>query len=424
MVSSTVSNGSLGRICIITGAHLCRNPRVVKEATALSNAGYEVIVLAPILSKALLAFDDAILAGVSWQRLITADLVSATCGRLKSLWHRIRRRVGRELVYYLGFQAVDALGYGVRYTHRMALKEEADLYIGHQEVGSWVAAKLYDYDRNIGADFEDWYSEDLLPEARKWLPINLLKKCESILLSKGRHVTTTSVALAKGLSEAYKTTEPVVIYNAFPYVDREKIDGQIKDRQNIELPSLHWFSQTIGKGRGLEFLCTALNSVSQPVELHLRGQISSETRSWITQQFPDEKGHRLFFHKLVSQEELLSRIAEHDIGFALEDSIPINKDKTISNKILSYLLAGIAIVATDTAGQVEVHKLAPNAVYLCQNRDLVSLAFSINSLLNDNDALIRAKKEALTIARDEFCWEKQVPKLIDSVREALNPTVA
>ena len=33
------------KILILTSAHLCRNPRVVKEATTLGAAGYDVTVM-------------------------------------------------------------------------------------------------------------------------------------------------------------------------------------------------------------------------------------------------------------------------------------------------------------------------------------------------------------------------------------------
>src|SRR5437870_2051059 len=37
---------ALHRICLITPGHLATNPRIVKEADALSEAGYEVTVIA------------------------------------------------------------------------------------------------------------------------------------------------------------------------------------------------------------------------------------------------------------------------------------------------------------------------------------------------------------------------------------------
>src|SRR5690606_34715878 len=148
---------------------------------------------------------------------------------------------------------------------------DADLTIGHQEVGAWVACVLMDEGRAVGADIEDWYSEDLLPEARTGRPVQLLQRCEVQLVQRAPHVTTTSEALANALAEAYDGPPPAAVYNAFPWAERTGLDDTRRDREDHSRPSLHWVSQTLGPGRGLEVLCEALRRVSHPVEVHLRG---------------------------------------------------------------------------------------------------------------------------------------------------------
>src|SRR5262249_43375421 len=44
-------NEMSGRICLITPGHLSRNPRLVKEADALTEAGYDVAVIAADFSQ-------------------------------------------------------------------------------------------------------------------------------------------------------------------------------------------------------------------------------------------------------------------------------------------------------------------------------------------------------------------------------------
>ena len=135
----------------------------------------------------------------------------------------------------------------------------ADLTIGHQEVGAWVACALMDEGRAVGADIEDWYSEDLLPEARVGRPVELLRRCEAQLVRRGSHVTTTSEALAQALAEAYGGPDAHSrSITPFPWADRADLDDAARDRQDRSLPSLHWVSQTIGPGRGLDTLCEAL----------------------------------------------------------------------------------------------------------------------------------------------------------------------
>jgi hypothetical protein len=117
--------------------------------------------------------------------------------------------------------------------------------------------------------------------------------------------------------------------------------------------------------------------------------------------------------------ELLSRIAEHDIGLALESNQPASRDLTVTNKMLHNLLGGNAVVATNTEGQSEIARLAPSAVRLCRNNDAADLALELNYLLVDQRRLKEAKAAALVAARDHFCWERQAAVLLDSIERAL-----
>lgn len=406
----------MAHIGIVTGAHLCRNPRVVKEATALREAGHRVTVLGPATDARLSELDAALVREGGFEHRVVVDIQPGAPARTR---HRLVRRLAIEAGARLGWEQPEALGYGVRDTLAAARALGADLTIGHQEVGAWVACALMDEGRPVGADIEDWYSEDLLPEARVGRPLDLLRRCEAQLVRRASHVTTTSEALANALAEAYSGPAPKVIYNAFPYAERADLDDEARDREDRSHPSLHWVSQTIGPGRGLETLCEALQSVSPSVDVHLRGRVDEAGHRWLEAIFPGHLGHRLFLHDLVPPQELLSRIAEHDIGLALEDSEPRNKDLTVSNKILHYLVAGLAVIATDTAGQAEVAEYVPSAVRLCRGGDAPGMAVQINGFVDAPAVLERAKTAALAAAQERFSWERQVPAFVASVEGAL-----
>jgi glycosyltransferase involved in cell wall biosynthesis len=193
-----------------------------------------------------------------------------------------------------------------------------------------------------------------------------------------------------------------------------------KDRQDRTLPSLHWYSQTIGTDRGLGDLFAALPFMKQKFEIHLRGESSAGFEAWLAANVPEPWRKRVFIHPSVSNEELLSRIAEHDIGFAGEQkNVSRNRDLTVTNKILHYLLGGLAVVASDTAGQREIAEQANGAVRIYRSDDAASLANELNVLLTSPETLCAAKAVALTVAENNFCWERQVPALLNSVKSAL-----
>lgn len=403
------------RIVIVTGAHLARNPRAVKEASTLARHGYNVIVLAPTLDSDLVAIDQQIAEAGSFM-LVSALNVSE--GGIRSVGYRVNKRVSGEIQRCTPLEVAGALGYGMRRVLRITRQLRADYYIGHQEVGAWTVWRLMSKGYRVGADLEDWYSRDLLPEARAARPVKLLDRIEGDLVRGAAHCVTTSHAMADAMAYRYGR-RPDVIYNAFPLTDRLDIDGLNIDRVKDDRPSLFWFSQTVGPGRNLEVLVQSLNKVRQPVQLHIRGDIRPEYEARLNSQLVKTSGHTLYFHSRVPPNELLSRIAEHDIGFALEPTDPPNKDLTISNKINQYLLGGLAVIATSTKGQEEVAKLSGNAVaVVCA--DPSEIANKINHLLSTPDLLKQAKMNALDAATSHFCWETQEPVLLRLVDEALS----
>jgi glycosyltransferase involved in cell wall biosynthesis len=296
---------------------------------------------------------------------------------------------------------------------------DADLYIGHEEVGTWVVRQLLDEGARVGADFEDWHTRDLLPEDRTGRPVGLLEDVERTLLRHAEHVTTTSEALAQAMASTYDALPPTVLYNAFLWSDRESLDKIRRDRDGSGRISLHWVSQTIGPGRGLEILCRALQDVDTSLQVHLRGECRPNYREHLDALFPDENGHSLYLHDLVSPDELLGRIAEHDVGLALEQYEPESRNRTITNKILHYLLGGLAVAATDTAGQREVAEKADGAVRLCSPDSADGLAQQIRGFVRSEEELKRAQSDALRGAQKTFCWEQQALRLVASVEKAL-----
>ncbi len=65
------------KILILTSAHLCRNPRVVKEATTLGAAGYDVTVMSVSVQSRFEKMDQELMRGLPFKR-ITIDYAANT----------------------------------------------------------------------------------------------------------------------------------------------------------------------------------------------------------------------------------------------------------------------------------------------------------------------------------------------------------
>jgi glycosyltransferase involved in cell wall biosynthesis len=305
---------------------------------------------------------------------------------------------------------------------RLAAAEPADLYIGHYPTGLAAAAHAAAARRaRLGYDAEDlhtaegaWTRAGLRQRRRiDWLERKYLKHCV--------HVTAAAPRIADELAERYAIPRPVVVHNAFPWADRDQLDGKTIDRQGSTV-SLSWFSQTIGLDRGIGDVIRAAGVLDQPVQIHLRGGLSAPVKQSLLA-LAWESGPRvaeyLHFHSPVSPTQLLSRVAEHDVGLALEQGHTVNQAMTVSNKLLLSLLAGLAVVATDVPGQRDVLATCPDAGALYPPEDWRSLAARLERWIRRPDELRACKEASLAAARSRWNWERESGKLLESVASAL-----
>ena len=406
----------MAKILILIGAHLSTAPRPQKEAETLAKAGHEVIVKGVWFEPELAKRDRLLRQEKLWRFEPIIDFQPHN--RWQNFQVRLQGKIARETYKRFRTFSPALLGYGVRAMLKVARQTRADLTIVHSEAGLWVGNQLLNEGFRVGVDFEDWFSEDLLPEARVTRPIKQLKQYEARLARECQYCLTTSNVMAEAISQAYDAPKPTVIYNTFPGTEREYIDGEIKDRKNLALPSLHWFSQTIGAGRGLEILFSALNHLQTPVEIHLRGNYPESARQLLEPLIPSQWRKHIFIHPTVPNHELLSRIAEHDIGLALEQTDTYSRNFTVTNKLFQYLQGGLTVVATDTLGQKEV--LSQNSILgsLIANNP-IALAQALDNLLQNPAQLNQTKHDVLEIFQEKLCWEKQEKILLKQVEKSL-----
>lgn len=406
------------KILILIGGHLCTAPRPQKEAETLANADYDVIVGGIWFDPELVERDRLLISQQKYKFEPIIDIQPNH--KFINYWIRIQTKIAKEVFRKFKFFLPELLGYGTRKILKYAQSVQADLTIVHSESGLWIGQQLLSQGFKVGVDFEDWFSEDLLPEMHIDRPIDMLRNLERELIHKCKYCLTTSHALAKSLAKTYQAPQPTAIYNVFPWAERLLIDGKISDRQNLDLLSIHWFSQTIGQGRGLEVLFQSLPYIHQPIEIHLRGNYPESSRRWLEPQIPDEWRDRLFIHPTVSNSELLSRIAEHDIGLALETNVIPSRNLSITNKLFQYLQAGLAVIATNTEGQSEILSQYPEVGQLIPSNDPIALASAINNLVNNYPKLLLSKQAALRTAQSQLNWESQENTILRTLERAIS----
>lgn len=399
------------RILILTSGPLCRNPRVLKEAQTLGGAGFDTTVMTIANLARFEQYDDEIMRNAPFKK-IALDQFSlgwktaiAKTGSRLSTW--IARRVTR-----LGWQSPQSLGpaYSLQ---RMADRFAADLTIVHTELPFHIGCRLLNRNRRVAADFEDWHSQDLLPDAQRTRPNRLIQAAERQLQNESAYTSTTSHALADALQAAHGGATPLVFTNSFP------LQPTPAPRAFHRPLSFFWFSQTIGAGRGLEAFVDAWGKTSQPSQLVLLGDVDPNYPNELLRHVPAERRKLVEFLPIVSPNQLPNVIARHDIGLALEPNTPANKNYTISNKILQYFNAGLAVLATDTAGQREALKNAPGAGLIIAPDQTEALTEQLDRLLTTPAEIAAMGLAARQTAEQIYSWEKEAPRLIAAVEQAL-----
>ena len=382
---------------------------MLKEATALGKAGYEVVVVGVRNHPASESLDADLLRSAPF-RLESLNLLPG--GGPASFLARLEVKFRRELAARGIWKSIGALG-PARALLRAAERRPADLTICHNEIAHWAGVRLLDRGRRVAADIEDWHSEDLLPEARENRPLALLRAQESRLLRRGVYTSTTSAALAQELNGRYGGMVPVVIPNAFPLCSPEFNSSEASGR-------MVWFSQTIGPGRGLEAFIKLWGSSGTDGTVTLIGHpVSTCYLAKLRFHLPENHRDRLKHLPLVPPNELSKEVAKYDLGLALEPSFPRNKHLTISNKILQYLSCGLGVLATRTLGQMEVLKYNPNAGLLLELSGSEGEARELKALLTDSQKQASIRGAAAHLAKTRYCWEIVENDLLQAVRRAL-----
>ena len=188
---------------------------------ALAHVGCNVVVYGASPDAATLKVDQALAGQHGFAFKSVAPMSRAGCvSYIRCNWPRVRSRIGHNLFRMPSISNGWQIGPSVPELFRAARQANVDYYIVHLEQGAWVGARLLDLGYRVGFDLEDWYSEDLLPEARKQRPLRLLRDMERKLLLEGAHATCPSRAMRDALAQQYLRSPPAVVCNAFPWSER------------------------------------------------------------------------------------------------------------------------------------------------------------------------------------------------------------
>lgn len=409
---------SAERICLVSPGNLASNPRLVKEADALHEAGYAVRVVAGDLAPRVRPLDATILARAPWPlaRIVVGSRPLHLVRRLHQELARLGFRMGMESIH----QAVSAHSQFTRSLAVAAAAEPADLYIGHclaaLPAAAWAARR---YGARLGFDAEDDHVGELVDTPENRLEIAIRRRIEAKFLPQCQHLTAASPGIAHAYRVRYGVTMTPVL-NVFPLAQAPDAPAANGPRDRDGALSVYWFSQTIGPGRGLELFIKAMGKAHGRITLSIRGS-DFLGYSMRLKALAAEAGVANTIHFLPSAppDELVRMASQHDVGLSVQLSTPPSHAICLTNKIFTYLLAGVPVLLSDTPAQRELAVGLGEAVRVVDLAKPDAMAAALDAWVLGGEALAAAKREAWRLGQIRFNWDMEKRRFLQRVVETL-----
>ncbi len=407
----------MAAVTIITPGALGSNPRVVKEAEALARRGHKVQVQSTRSLDVVDRRDTAVLEQASFSSM-RIDL-----RKLRS-W-RLRRILQIGARYGFGACKLKALAPWALSPVAPLLKDAlwqsspADLYIAHYiEALPAAAALAARHGAAYAFDAEDFHVGEQVDGPCVELLRQVQRAIERRYLPGALYVTAASPLIAQAYVDTYAIALPTVILNVFARANAPFAPTAAGSVQPG--PSLYWFSQTIGFGRGLKTAIRAIAEAKSAPHLYLRGTPAAG--------FADELkavavecgvSKRLHFLEPALPDDLERLAAGFDLGYAGEEGVETNRQYALGNKIFSYLLGGVPSLASATMAHLQLSPELGEAMAIFPIGDVRALAALIDSYLLNPDHLAKARNDAWQLGQSRFNWEHEAERLVALIEEKL-----
>jgi hypothetical protein len=405
----------LTKVVIITHGQICAQPRTVKQAISLSRE-YEVTVIYCPMSPWGDEFDNIIISEnpqIRWVRVGAHP----TENPLKFNLVRLRRKLWEIFYLLFGNKFHAALKSNVNYSQDLnieAQKYKADLFIGHN-LGSISAITnaAKNYNSKAYFDFEDFHRGEDLENSLHWKRTTEIENEFAIQLNG-------ATAASELITEYYKNEFPSLqietILNVFPKNNQIKfVDSEIDELK------LFWFSQTIGLGRGLEFILQACAKVLPQPKITLLGNCSDEVKEKIIKLI-EEVGldkMNITFKVVVPESEIPIIASQHHIGLCTEDTMTLNRRICLTNKIFTYMLGKNALLMSNTPAQSIFFAKQLGVGQLVNLYNISEITECIQNYQDDRLLLENHRNESLRLAKETYNWEMESEKLLKFYKDSI-----
>lgn len=411
-------------VCVVSPGHFSSNPRLVKEASALLDAGFQVRSVTSAQIPWFAELDARVPEAGRVQSIRLKHLGRGGRGILKI--RQLIFRLWARLLFALGtsptpWQLAEALNPDCRRLRRALRRQNAhlgkpfDLAIAHNLAALPAVAEVAMADGGGYAfDAEDSHVDELYESDT--FERRLRFGVESGYLPQARYVTAASPGIRQALFNRYGVA-PSVILNVFS--PAQPVAAAAPELTGAQPLRFFWFSQTAGPDRGLDQFMALAPEVSQYLQRDLALTIVGRPVAGFDTELQCQAkaaGVHLTLLPLVAPDELFQLAAGHHCGLALEHPTPVNKDICLANKIFTYLAAGIPMLLTPTAAHRELApELGDAALLLDDSPQGTEVGRWLADVVSSGNGAEQARQRFSA----RFNWQTESQRFLTCVRQAL-----
>jgi hypothetical protein len=408
------------KIILITSSQPSLNPRLVKEADALVEAGHDVTVIYQYWNRWATQMDTKLLPKKKWKIIrVGGDPLNENILYWKT---RMRLKIARIFINFFGFKnnmAEMAIG---RCTLQLAKKAKhisADFYISHNLAALPAAVMAAKYNSaKCGFDAEDLHRYEMSDDDTD-KDVRLKKYMEEKYFPLVNYITTSSPEITKKYESIFPTLTFTTILNVF---QKNKLK-LTTNKSDLEPLKLFWFSQNVGLSRGLQDVLGALKILEhEQIEFHVLGFLSSSVKiqlGLIIKNLEFIKLPKITFYEPIESTEIPFFASKFDIGLATEPGFSVNNDIALSNKIFTYVQAGLAIIVSDTKAQNLFLTEYPSIGVAYEKKNSMSLASQIKNYIEHKETLAFQKNQSKHYANIQLNWEVEKGKFLSIIEDIL-----
>lgn len=393
-------------IVLISSGQPSANPRLTKEAIALHEQGWDVTVIYCPLSPWADEFDATLMRrypAIKWTRVG----YHPTQQNIKYKLALLRKKIYTSLFKWNsnnGTMAVRALVPFSQELAEAAAKQKAAIYIGHNLGALPAVVKAAKKYKAVAAfDFEDFHRGE---DARGSLQSRLATSIEDSYIPFINCATAASPLIAEAYKSLYPSLAVDHIQNCFPL---SYAPASLQDIEQSPL-KLFWFSQFVGKQRGIETVIAAMGKLKDHrVSLSLMGNLTPALKNyWL--HYAAQCGvdtQQLHFLPPCKEDEIAKAAAAHHIGLAIELKDHENRELCLTNKLYMYMLAGNAILYSSTRAQQQFLKTYPGTGLCFEAGNADDLACCLMKYINEPALLQQQRQTSFDTGQTALNWDNE-----------------